>query len=365
MSLLIITCYDESIYTDLKEYEIERIGTNKPELRQKLIMEYLSEKNNTNIVHVSFLYDSIKNEKLLKSVHGSDYIEFLKNAYDSYLKYQDCEYKAEDDSGLIPSNFTKNKNNLHKLEYYRQTGLYATDLVTPIYQNTFTVINYCVNVAIETQQYVDKYKTIYCSMTHPGHHAKTNEYGGYCFINNACIVGEVNSENFNHNVCFLDLDYHAGNGTHEIVERYVRDRKKKRNYLSVSIHADPKYEYPSFECYEDENTDHVVNIVFPKKSTIDEYMACLSSAIDIIKKRFESKEFLLIIPFGADTYIKDIDVSKLYGCGLELSDYEKIGNFIREKFKDTTIIITQEGGYFMEDVPQIVHNFLSGISKEK
>jgi acetoin utilization deacetylase AcuC-like enzyme len=358
MKPVIITCYRNSICTDLEKYGIERNGTNRPELRQKLIMDRLS-KYDYEIAPLS--YDTLSNEELLKKIHDHNYIDFLKEVYTNFENFNDEEYKRED-SGIIPSNFTKNEKNIHKLEYYRQIGYYASDLATPIYENTFDVINMCVDVAVRTKDYVSDglSKTIYCSMTYPGHHAKTKEYGGYCFVNNACIIAEVNSDKYD-NICFFDLDYHAGDGTHEIIEKLSKKNKNK-NYLSVSIHADPQYEYPSFTCYEDENTDIITNIIFPKKAGIGEYVECLKQAIDIIKKKFHEKEFLMIIPFGADTYSNDIDVSKLYGCDLEIPDYLKIGKFIRSAFKDTVIIITQEGGYFIEDVPEIVDNFITGLS---
>lgn len=356
MKPVIISCFTDSIISDLKKYNIIRDGTNKPEIRQKIIIEHLSKKY--DIITVSMDDNKSSNENILKRVHDSNYIDFLKGAYDNFEEYDD-EYKSKD-GGLVPANLSKNDKHIHKLQCYRRIGFYANDFSTPIYKNTFSIINLCTIVAQETTKYIDKAKTIYCSMTYPGHHAKTKEYGGYCFVNNASIVAISNLDKFD-NVCFLDLDYHAGDGTHEIVENLSKEHKNKK-FLSVSIHADPKYDYPSFTGYEDENTDNVNNIIFPKKSSIDEYMKCLSIAIKNIQKTFNNEKFLLIIPFGADTYTNDTDASKFYGCGLNIGDYLKIGRSIRNSFRDTPIIITQEGGYFMEDVPQIVDNFLTGLN---
>ena len=66
---------------------------------------------------------------------------------------------------------------------------------------------------------------------------------GYCFINNAAVAAHWLSARGK--VAVLDVDYHMGNGTQDIF--YHRS-----DVLTISIHADPSYEYPYYAGYADE-----------------------------------------------------------------------------------------------------------------
>ena len=46
----------------------------------------------------------------------------------------------------------------------------------------------------------------------PGHHASKNQYGGYCFINNAAISAQYFLNHGAVRVAILDVDFHHGNG---------------------------------------------------------------------------------------------------------------------------------------------------------
>ena len=72
----------------------------------------------------------------------------------------------------------------------------------------------------------------------PGHHAATDSYAGYCFLNNAAIAAAAWADRGAH-VAVLDVDYHHGNGTQQI----FYDRP---DVCFVSLHADPAREYPFF-----------------------------------------------------------------------------------------------------------------------
>ena len=70
---------------------------------------------------------------------------------------------------------------------------------------------------------------------------------------------------------------------------------------------------------------------------------------------------ILIIHFGADTLKSDPDASKLYKCGLCVEDYTKNWAIIEINF--VKIIITQKGGYDLDNVHDIINNFQTGLSK--
>ncbi len=89
---------------------------------------------------------------------------------------------------------------------------------------------------------------LYVLACSPGHHAKTSNYTGYCFLNNGFIAAEKYRQIKKCKVCILDLDYHAGNGTAEI----VANNAKYNDIMACSIHVDPVHDYPSNEGYEDD-----------------------------------------------------------------------------------------------------------------
>ncbi len=75
--------------------------------------------------------------------------------------------------------------------------------------------------------------------------------------------------------------------------------------------------------------------------------------ISVITKIESFNPNYLIIAFGADT-------SSIGGFRLELEDYKQIGIYLSKLRLPT--IITQEGGYNLEIIPKIIHNFLQSFN---
>ena len=70
----------------------------------------------------------------------------------------------------------------------------------------------------------------------PGHHARRDAAGGFCYLNNAAIATESLRTRFAR-VAILDPDMHHGQGIQEIF--YQRS-----DVLYISIHGDPTNFYP-------------------------------------------------------------------------------------------------------------------------
>jgi len=73
----------------------------------------------------------------------------------------------------------------------------------------------------------------------PGHHAASDMYGGYCFLNNAAIAAQRLRDGGAARVAVLDVDFHHGNGTQAIFE-------DRADVLFLSLHGDPADEFPYF-----------------------------------------------------------------------------------------------------------------------
>ena len=79
----------------------------------------------------------------------------------------------------------------------------------------------------------------------PGHHATRDQFGGYCFLNNAAVVADMFVAQGAGRVAILDVDFHHGNGTQQIF--YGRG-----DVLFASLHGDPMDMYPYFAGFADE-----------------------------------------------------------------------------------------------------------------
>lgn len=203
----------------------------------------------------------------------------------------------------------------------------------------------------------------------PGHHAKSDRYGGYCYLNNGAICAKsmLNEPNLRYSkIAILDLDYHAGDGTSNIFEY-------EPNVLTISIHINPLYDYPFYSSFEETNSENEIenetsantnpnhNITFEPRCTISEYLVKITKAMEIINNFSPDA---LIIPFGGDTYKSDLDAIEQNRTQIDISDYSQISNRINLLWSSSKpIIITQEGGYDMEKIADILESFLSGFDE--
>jgi acetoin utilization deacetylase AcuC-like enzyme len=353
---LIISNWSPSLLTDLDKYGIERCGTNKPERRQQKINELL-EKHYKVIVPPMKLTDDI----IIILGHSEHYINFLKNCHSSWVDNKDDQYIDCNSNGLVPLNFsriTSISNNsdyfnnvVSKLPFYKQMGYFGEDKMSPIYGNTYEVCKQSANNGFVACEYIKDHDIIYLSNTMPSHHAGPSNYAGYCFLQNTGICCEQ-LKKAGHKVAILDIDYHAAsNGTYEMY-------KESNDTLTVSIHADPNYDYPNFSGFTNETGKHNMNhnIIFPKKATWVMYKKCLEQSIELINKFGPD---ILLLDFGFDTFELDTDASELYGCGLKIDDYYEMGKLLKTVGKK--IIISQQGGYSMDHGPVIILNLLKGL----
>lgn len=346
-------------------------GTNKPFNRHCKILEYISLYNNKYILiytdeNEDVLLNQIKN--IEKYGIDADYIKFLMNAYNAWKNDGfDCDYISPIYQGLIPYHFCVNKtidkNNIKSLPYWKQCGFYCSDFLTPIYNHTFETALKCAINSINSIDYIKSNDIIYVLNIYPGHHATESSYGGYCYFNNVSLCAKKLKEIGYNNISILDLDYHHGDGTQNI---FYEDE----NVLTISLHADPRFEYPTFNGFENERgIDQGVgkNLNIPlgyisgawKKVNLQTYLEKMN---DVLLQINSHNTEVIIIPFGADTLDNDPDASEIAGFKLKLDDYLEIGKFIKEKSNCKKIIITQEGGYDIDNVPKVVHNFLIGLT---
>jgi acetoin utilization deacetylase AcuC-like enzyme len=63
----------------------------------------------------------------------------------------------------------------------------------------------------------NEFRTAFCAVRPPGHHARRQQAMGFCFVNNLAVAAAYALEKYNlQRVAIIDFDVHHGNGTEDI-----------------------------------------------------------------------------------------------------------------------------------------------------
>jgi acetoin utilization deacetylase AcuC-like enzyme len=283
----------------------------------------------------------------VKRVHKPNFVEFLRGAWDLWVK-QHGAYDA------LPLNWAARGMRAIEPEVIDgKLSYYSFDAGTPITAGTWRAITASANVALTGQAMVAAGESVAFSLCRPpGHHAGSDFYGGYCFFNNAAVAAQAFIDGGAKRVAVLDVDYHHGNGTQEIF--YERD-----DVLTISIHADPKQEYPYFLGHADEKgagpgTGFHMNLPLRWGSSWDSYGGALNTAM---KKLSGFAPDAVVVSLGVDTFEHD-PISKFK---LRHDDYLRIGEAIAKAARPTLFVM--EGGYAVEALGINAVNVLTGYEQ--
>jgi acetoin utilization deacetylase AcuC-like enzyme len=227
-------------------------------------------------------------------VHDEEYLDFLASAWTEWLASD-----PTDPSVLIPATFALRRQPHKPKSVLGLAGYYIMDLSACIVEGTYQAALASANSALSAAQAVSEGdRSAFALCRPPGHHAGRDYAGGYCFINNTAVAAHMLS--LNGRVAVLDIDYHAGNGTQDIF--YSR-----ADVMTVSIHADPDFEYPHFIGFADERgVDDGLgfhqNFPLNKGTGDEEYLQVLEPALTLIRG---FKPAYLVLSAGMDIYADD------------------------------------------------------------
>src|SRR6266498_1070983 len=229
----------------------------------------------------------------IRAVHDHDYLAYLAQAYERWVA------AGGDAAAVLPSTLAVRWMSRRSIGPLVAPGYYSFDLSAPIVAGTYRAARAAADVALtgaalllEGQPYV------YALCRPPGHHAGSDLYGGYCYLNNAAIAAEYlirkiedrglrmarSPSSILHppssKVAVLDIDFHHGNGTQQIF--YTRG-----DVFFASIHADPAREYPYFAGYADERgagagLGYNLNLPLEAGVSDERYLAVLEIALEAI-----------------------------------------------------------------------------------
>ena len=283
-------------------------------------------------------------EAPLRGVHGEAYLAFLWSAHKDWR----AAGREGDASGYAWPVVGRRPLDLERID--ARLGLYSFDASTPIAEGTWEGAYWSAQTALSALDAVlagDRAAFALCRP--PGHHAGADYLGGYCYLNNAAIAAEAGVA-AGRRVAILDIDYHHGNGTQDIF--YDRG-----DVLFVSIHADPRMDYPYFWGHADETgagegEGATLNLPLPRGTDLGAYLPALDQALAKIAG-FGAD--LLVVSFGADTFAED----PISFFTLQTADYSKLAKRIAGLGLPTVVVM--EGGYAVDALGANVAAFLEGF----
>src|SRR5688572_29007783 len=169
-------------------------------------------------------------EAPILAVHDAGFVHYLKTAYADNAAYFK---KAEP---VFPSTFHVRRGVRRPAGFLGQAGYYAFGVGSPLLEGTWDAAYWSAQCALAAAEAVrNGTPAAYALCRPPGHHADTDLYGGFCYLNNAAIAARW----LGPQVAVLDIDYHHGNGTQSI---FYEDP----TVLFCSLHAHPDDDYPYY-----------------------------------------------------------------------------------------------------------------------
>ena len=287
---------------------------------------------------------------VLAQVHQPRYLGFLASAWDEWVAL-DPAHAALD---ALPSVWPVRgfRADVEPRNFSARMGLYSFDAGTPLTAGTWAAAQAGAACAWAAAQAVLQGEPRAFALTRPpGHHAGPDFFGGYCFINNAAVAAQTLRQRFDR-VAVLDVDYHHGNGT----QTCFYDRA---DVLTVSIHGDPRTEYPFYLGHADERGEGAglganLNLPLPRGTGFGVWHQALHTAIQAVRD-FGAQA--LVVPLGLDTFAGD----PISGFGLQSTDYPQVGHTLATLGLPT--VFTFEGGYAVAEVGINTANVLQGFEQ--
>lgn len=299
----------------------------------------------------------------LRAVHSQEYLAFLASAWTEWLAADPDSPATAEKIALMPATFAAKRDQMPET-ILGKAGFFLLDLSVPVVEGTYAAALSSANCALSAAQEIVSSSpadaTAPSSFTFPlssfalcrppGHHAGREIAGGYCFLNNAAIAAQWLTQ-FG-KVAILDVDYHAGNGTQDIFYN-------RRDVLTISLHADPAFEYPYYAGYATETgagngLGFHRNFPLPAGTDDDAYLKTLDQAIPLVRDFAPAH---LIVSAGMDIYEGD----PLGRFKITREGIREIGHRIATLGLPSAIIM--EGGYNTDALGENISAFLREFSR--
>ncbi|MEL6187508.1 MAG: histone deacetylase family protein [Myxococcota bacterium] len=279
-------------------------------------------------------------------VHDPDYVAFLESAW-SRWEAEGHEAPAAMAFGWPARRFRDVRPELLEA----QLGYYSFAADCSIMSGTWDAVADSAAIAITAARAVaDGARVAFARCRPPGHHAMRDQFGGYCYLNNAALAAQALRDAGRSEVALLDVDYHHGNGTQDIF--YGRADVRVAN-----IHADPRYEFPYFLGHVEEvgtgvGVGHNRNLPLPLGTESERWFVALEEALNWLGA---TKPEALVVSLGLDTFEED----PISHFRLRREDFARIGRRLAEVDLPTVMVL--EGGYATAELGGILASVLVGF----
>ena len=290
--------------------------------------------------------------KLVERVHSPRYIDFLAGAWNEWVALDPANATVD----ALPSYWPVRgfRHDVLPSNFSARMGLFSFDAGTPITAGTWAAAEAGAGCAMDAARAVAGAGGLRASMAltrPPGHHAGADFFGGYCFLNNAALAAQTLLDEGATRVAVLDIDYHHGNGTQSIFY-------ERADVLTVSIHGDPRTEYPFFIGHADERGAGAglgvnLNLPLPRGTGFAAWREALRAGLAAIDA-FGAQA--LVVALGVDTFEGD----PISGFRLRSADYLTMGRDIAGARRPTVFVF--EGGYAVAEVGINAANVLEGFA---
>ena len=288
----------------------------------------------------------------LAQIHTPRYLRFIEQAWDEWVALD----PANAGSDALPSVWPAPgmRRDVLPDNLAARMGLFSFDAGTPLTAGSWVAARAGAACALTAAREVSTGSTrsAFALSRPPGHHAGADFFSGYCFLNNAAIAAQALRDGGAARVAVIDVDYHHGNGTQSIFY-------ERADVLTVSIHGDPRTEYPFFLGHADERGVGAgeglnLNLPLPRGTDFARWRAALHTALHAIRA-FGAQA--LVVPLGVDTFEGD----PISGFTLRSADYLQIGQDIAGLALPTVFVF--EGGYAVAEVGINTANVIEGFSR--
>ncbi len=290
-------------------------------------------------------------DSALARVHTPRYLQFLAHAWRDWVALDPANAGRD----ALPSVWPAPGMRFDVLpdSFAARLGLFSFDAGTPLTAGSWAAARggaACAIGAAEAVLAAGGRGSAFALSRPPGHHAGADFLGGYCFLNNAALAAQALREGGQARVAVLDVDYHHGNGTQSIFY-------ERADVLTVSIHGDPRTEYPFFLGHADERGAGAgggfnLNLPLPRGTGFARWREALQLGLQAIAQ-FDAQA--LVVSLGVDTFEGD----PISGFGLKSADYLLLGQDIAGAALPTVFVF--EGGYAVDDVGVNTANVIEGF----
>lgn len=293
----------------------------------------------------------LDSRSVLAAVHSARYLRFLEGAWADWLALDTANADRQPFPSVWPVRTLRSDR--EPANFTARLGLYAMDNGSPLVAGTWLAAKAGADAAASASALVQAGEhAVFCCTRPPGHHAGADFMGGYCFLNNAAVAAQALLDRGAARVAVLDVDYHHGNGTQSI----FYDRS---DVLFVSVHGDPRTEYPFYLGHADETgtgegAGFNLNLPLAAGSSVDAWFDALGVGLGRVRG---FRADALVVSLGLDTFAGD-PISTFH---LQAADYLRLGQCLAGLALPAVFVL--EGGYAAADLGANAVNVLDGFEQ--